>query len=213
MRDGPEAVIAWADAVPEDAPNSFKATVFHYAAGVVAGLDPERVVPWYERHMKHSYTSSGLRSIAGQWAQYHDPRALIAWIETLPIEAAREVERAEATRAAFRSWAAEAPGEVEAWRESASAGPTRDGAIDEFGRATVDASPAEAVRWAGLIADEELRRKRTLRFTRRWFVKDPDAAGAWLLEADIPDGWRQQILNNLPHANRWYKAKNAEPDG
>jgi hypothetical protein len=212
-RDGPQAVIAWADAVPEDAPNDFKQAVFGHAAGVVARLDPELVAPWYESRMKHSYTLMGLRAISSKWAYFHDPKTVIAWIETLPIEEAREGERVDAIRTAFRIWAPEAPGEAEAWLVSASAGPVRDAAIDEFARATSDAAPAEAIRWATQIEDDELRRKRMLKFTRRWFVKDPDAAGTWLEDADFPPEMRQQIMNNLPHASRWADSKNAEPNG
>ncbi len=212
-RDGPDAVIAWAEAVPEDAPNQFKEVVFATAAGAIAALDPERVAPWYESRMQHWYTTSGLLSIAGKWAYFHDPKPLIAWIETLPIEEAREGERTDAVREAFRTWAPEAPGEVEAWLETASGGPIRDAAIDQLARAAADASPAEALRWAGQIEDEKLRRLRTLRYTRRWFVKDPDAAAAWLAEADIPHGWRQQILDNWPQAKRRGGAKNTESDG
>ena len=211
-RDGPDAVIAWADAVPEDAPNEFKEAVFATAAGAVARLDPERAAPWYESQMQHWYTKSGLLNIAGKWAQFHDPKTLIAWIETLPIEEARESERTDAVRVAFRTWASEASGEVEAWLQAASGGPIRDAAIDELARATADASPAEALRWAGQIEDEKLRRHRILRYSRQWFVQDPDAAGAWLEEADIPDGWRQQILDSWPRAKRWADAMNAERD-
>jgi hypothetical protein len=209
-RDGAEAVIAWVDAVPEDAPNDFKATAFSHAAGAVARLDFERAVSWYESHMQHSYSSGGLRNIANKGAQYHDPSSLVAWIETLPIEADRETERADALRSAFRIWAGEAPGEVEAWLESASAGPTRDVAIGAFVRETVAESPAEAARWVVLIEDDELRRKYMLRTTRRWFAKDPAAAGAWLAGADISDDWRQQIVGNAPQASRWFEAVNAE---
>ncbi len=212
-RDGPDAVIAWADAVPEDAPNQFKEVVFATAAGAIAALDPERVAPWYESRMQHWYATSGLLNIAGKWAHFHDPKTLIAWIETLPIEEARENERTEAVRVAFRSWAAKAPGEVEAWLETASGGPIRDGAIDALARATADASPAEALRWAGQIEDEELRRKRRLRYSRRWFVKDPDAARAWLAGEDVTPGFRQQVLNNWPNAKRRGGAKNTESDG
>jgi hypothetical protein len=212
-RDGPEAVIAWADAVPEDAPNDFKATVFSFAAGAVARLDPEHVAPWYEARMKHAYTRKALRIIAYKWAEFHDPRAAVAWIESLPVQEDREAERGEASRAAFRTWAAEAPEEVEAWIETASAGSTRDGAIEEYTRVIVDASPDEALRWAGQIQDEEVRRRRTLRYTRKWFVTDPDAARAWIDAADVPPEWRDQILNNFPQAKRHDAAKKAQPDG
>jgi hypothetical protein len=209
-RDGVEAVIAWADAVPEDAPNDFKEAVFSHAAGVIARIDPKRVTTWYEGQMKYAYTSLGLRSIAGKWAQFHDPGALITWLDSLPIEEARESERVGAVGMAFRTWAPLAPDEAEAWLESASAGPTRDVAIDEFARATVDTDPTNAVRWVGQITDDELRRTRTLRYTRLWFAQDPDAAETWLETADIPKAWQNQIMNNMPRAKSWAKAANIE---
>jgi len=207
-RDGVDAVIAWADAVPVDAPNEFKEVVFSHAAGAITRLDPERVKPWYEGQMKQAYTSFGLRNIAGKWAQFHDPKALIAWVDGLSIEEDREAERVQAVRTAFRTWTPEAPEEAEAWLESASAGPTRDGAIDEFARATIEASPANAMRWVGQITEYELRRTRTLRYTRRWFSQDTDAAATWLETADVPEAWRHQIMNNMPQAKRWSDAAN-----
>ena len=212
MRDGPDAVIAWEDAVPVDAPNDFKKAVFGRAAAVLARLDPERVKPWYESRMHRPYTRGGLSGIASKWAQYHDTNALIAWIESLPSETVREAERVEAIRQAFLIWAVKAPVEAATWLESASPGPLRDKAIDMFARAINDTSPAEALRWAGQIADEKLRRRRTLKYTRRWFAEDPEAASAWLAEADLPDAWRYQILKNLPQDTRRGKAKNADPD-
>jgi hypothetical protein len=164
--------------------------------------------------MQHSYSSAGLRNIASKWAQYHDPEALIAWMAGLPIQEDREVERADASRAAFRIWAADAPEEVEAWIEAASAGSMRDGALEEYARAIADASPGEALRWALQIEEADLRRKRALRYTRQWFVKDPVAARTWLAEANMSPERRQQILNNLPpQAKHRDAAKKAEPDG
>jgi hypothetical protein len=212
-RDGHEAVIAWAEAIPEDAPNDFKMTAFEHAAGSLARLDPKRAAPWYERHMQHAYSRGGLRNLATKWAHHHDPEPLVVWIESLPVEESREGERKNALRAAFRAWVKQAPEEVEAWLGSAAAGPTRDSAIDEFTRALAKVSPAEALRWSGQITDEELRRMRTLRYTRQWFTKDPEAAQAWLAEAQVPERWREQILNNLPHAQRQGSAKTAEQDG
>jgi hypothetical protein len=209
-RDGVDAVIAWADGVPEDAPNQFKEAVFGFAAGAIANLDPERVAPWYEGEMQYWYSTSGLINIASRWVQFHDPKALMAWMETLPIEEARESERTDAARVTFRSWATDAPGEVEAWLETVSAGSIRETAIDELARAAADASPAEALRWAEQLEDETLRRKRTLRYSRKWYVQDPEAAQAWFDEADIPDWWKTQILNNWSLARRSGNRTNAE---
>ena len=212
-RDGPDALIAWADAVPEDAPNQFKEVVFAVAAGALAALDPERAAPWYESHMQQWYSTSGLLNIAGKWAYFHDPKPVVAWIETLPIEEAREGERIDALREAFRTWAPEAPDEVEAWIETASGGPMRDVAIEELARASADASPAEALRWAQQIGDEDLRRKRMLRYSRAWFVQDPEAAETWLEGADVSPGFRRQAMNNWLNAKRGTRAAKIGSDG
>lgn len=213
MRDGPEAVLAWADSVPIDAPNDFKNTVFVHAAGAVTRLDPELVVPWYERHMKNSYARLALRNIATKWAQHHEPAAVIAWIEALALEEEREYERPDAVRAAFRVWAADAPQESEAWLESVPPSPVRDAAIEELARATVEAAPAKALEWIKEIADEERRRQSTLRYTRQWHAQDPGAAQSWIVEADIPNEWRQQVLNNLGRGTSRAGGKTAPVDG
>jgi hypothetical protein len=210
-RDGPEAVMAWADAVPEDAPNQFKEAVFGFAAGVVARIDPALVVPWYENQMHNWYTTSGLHSIAVKWAQYHDATALVAWIQSLPVEEARESERADSIRLGFRTWAGEEPGEVAAWIESAPVDSLRDMAIVELARAIGNTSPDDALRWAQQIDDEKLRRKRVLRYSRKWFEQDPAAARAWFEEADIPDAWRPQILDNWSLAARSGNRANNRP--
>jgi len=201
-RDGAEAVMAWADAVPEGAPNEFKETVFGFAAGTVARIDPELVMPWYESQMQNWYTTSGLHSIAARWAQFHDANALVAWIETLPIEEARESERTDAIKLGLRTWAGEDLAAVETWTLSAPAGSMRDTAIDEIARVVTETSPADALRWVEQIEDDKLRRKRVLRYSRQWFMRDPAAARAWLEDAGIPDEWRPQILDNWAMASR-----------
>lgn len=201
MRDGPDAVIAWADAIPDDAPNDFKATAFSLGAGVVAKHDPARAAAWYERQMKHPYTSTALRTIASKWAQYHDPENLLEWMTALPVEPERELERADAVRTAYRIWAAEELEKAGAWLQSMPDGPARDAAIDEMARATVDESPRAALHWAVQIEDKDLLRKRTLRYTRRWFVEDPGAARAWIEAADLTPEVREHIEENLPSSS------------
>ncbi len=213
MRDGPDAVIAFAAAVPADAPQDFKQIVFIHAAGALARVDPERVAPWYAREMKQPYAAMALRTIANKWARHHDPQDFIDWIETLPMGESLEEERADGIRAAFRIWVADAPAEAEAWLESASPSPGRDKSIDEFARATVGASPGKALGWVTEIADEQQRLMSTLRYTRQWFVQDPEAAQTWIAGADVPDDWRQQILRNLPGRTGLPRKKNAEADG
>ena len=212
-RDGPDAVIAWAEAVPEDAPNGFKAAVFSRAAGALAQLDPERAASWYEANAEHAYSASALENIAGQWAKHHDPQSLVGWLESLPLDEAEEAERVEAYRSAFRAWAIRSPEALAAWIEAAPVGPPRDAAIAEHAHLISNTSPEEALRWFEQIGDDELRLDRMRRFSLKWYAKDPDAVQAWIEEADVPPEIRQQILNNLPRVKRAGTMKQAEPEG
>lgn len=207
MRDGPDAVIAWAEAVPTDAPNEFKQFAFYHAAGAVARVDPERVVPFYKRHMENGYSSTALRNIAIKWSEHHDARDLIAWLQSLPIEEGRESERAEAIGVAVRTWAPEAPEEVAAWLESKLPNAAFDYAVAEFARAMSATSPELAVAWATRIEDETERHKYTVRGARKWLRQAPEAARTWVAGADLPEEWRQQILANPPRPKRDPNAK------
>jgi hypothetical protein len=214
MRDGPEAVIAWAEAVPIDAPNQFKQTVFSHALGSVARVDPSRAASWYEQHISDSYTAASLRNVAIKWSQHHDPNALIAWVEALPLDASREHERADAVRAAMRIWAAADPEASERWLRTATPGPSRDAAIGEFALARIDQSPIEALQWVAKIEDDALRKKKTFRLGRLWLEQDPAAARVWLEESDVPRAWIAQLVSQTstsasgPRAN----TTSAEPD-
>jgi len=212
-RDGPDAVIAWAEAVPEDAPNGFKAAAFSRAAGALAQLDPERAASWWEANAGHAYSASALENIAAGWAKLHDPRALVDWLEGLALDEAEEAERLKAYRSAFRGWAGRSSEALEAWIEAAPVGPPRDAAIAEYAHLLANTAPDEALRWAEQIGDDELRLNRMRRFSRKLYAKDPDAVKAWLEEADVPPETRQRILNSLPRVERAGPMKQAEPEG
>lgn len=213
MRDGPDAVIAWVEAIPDDAPNDFKSSVFAHAAGMVARADPSRVATWYEKSLNEPYSRGSLRNIASKWAEHHDPKALIEWLESLPLDETRASERPAAVAAAVRAWAADRPAQAEAWLQSLDPSPTRDRAIAEFANATAESDPAKAVEWVGRIEEETQRRKSLLRSTRAWFKQDRPSAEAWLAHAELPDGWRKQILDNLPRPERRTRVRKAPLDG
>jgi hypothetical protein len=197
-RYGPDTVIELVNGVPEDAPNDFKRAVFFHAGGVLARLDPERAASWYERHMMHSYSLGSLGNIATKWAVDHDAAAAIAWIEGLDLDASHKKERGEAIGNAFASWQAKAPGDARTWLTSIAPGPIRDRSIKQMAKAITHDSPAEAMYWVQQIDDDELRRRQMFRYTRRWFLQDPDGVKDWLAAADLDPDFKQGLVNNLP---------------
>ena len=194
LRDGVEAVMLWAEAVPEDAPNDFKQGAFYHAASVVARQDPRRAAEWFERHRTQPYSEGSVSGIALQWARHHDPPRLFDWLRSLPAEGEREGERGEAIADGFRSWLQRAPGKAEAWLRSALPDPGLDPAVAELVLYLSRSSPGSAVEWAGRIQDKELRRGKTIQAGRAWRKAEPEAVTRWLAESDLSEKVRQQIL-------------------
>ena len=196
MRDGAEAVMRWAEAVPEDAPHDFKQGAFYHATKVVANEDPRRAAQWFEAHRTRPYSAGSVSGIAERWARRHDPPGLFDWLRSLPPgEGERADERRAAIHDGFRIWLREAPEEAEAWLASAVPEPLFDPAIAEFARRLSGSSPGSALDWAGRIQDEKLRRMSLIRVGRAGWKEDPEAVTAWLEKSDLPPEVRQQILH------------------
>jgi hypothetical protein len=202
MRDGPEAVMRWAEDVPEDAPNDFKQGAFYLAATLVAREDPRRAAEWFEAHRARPYSAGSLEGIALRWAEHHDPPALFDWLRSLSSEGERGSEPADAVAAGFRIWLGKSPEQAEAWLSSRLPDPALDPAIAELARARAQSSPASALEWAARIQDEARRRRSVVRAGRTWRRQDPEAARAWLERSDLPEEVRQSITGESAAAAR-----------
>jgi hypothetical protein len=198
LREGPEAVMRWAEAVPEDAPNDFKRGAFYQASAVVAGVDPRRAAAWWEANRMHPYSRGSLEVIARRWAVHDDPKTLFAWLKGLPSDGESAGETGDALAAGFRVWLGDDPERAEAWLSSALPDPGLDPAIVEIVRARLQSSPASAVEWAARIEDEAQRRRSTVRAARAWRRQDPETARAWLAGSGLPEDVVQSILSGPP---------------
>lgn len=193
-RDGPDAVIEWAEAVPADAPNEFKQIAFYHAVGVVAREDPQRAAAWLEANWTQPFRGRALDELARKWAQHHDPPQFFGWIEQFQAAQGRADGLEDGIATAFRIWYTRAPEEAEAWLRSALPDPALDPAIRELVRKLAQSAPGEAVAWAAQLQDETERRASTFRAARLWLRDDPEAAQAWLAASDLPEAQRQAIL-------------------
>jgi hypothetical protein len=206
MRDGPDAVLAWADAVPEDAPNHFKTGAFNQAALIVAREDPRRARDWYLLHRERPYSEGSLVGISRKWAEHGDPPELLDWLRSLPADDGRAEETANAIAAGFRVWLRKEPEQAEAWLAAELPDPRLDPALVELVRASSTSSPASAIGWAGRIHDEDLRHAHVVRVGRAWRTRDPDALQAWLAGSGLPEDVSQAILAAAPAAPRAVRA-------
>jgi len=184
---GAEAVMRWAEGVPELVP-SYKATVFRKACAALAATDPEAAVRWAAAHAGRSYAAGSAAIIAGRWANL-DPRAALEWLLAQPDGAERDGAIADA----FGQWSSLASAEAELWLRSATPAAALDPAVRVAVRRTNQGSPEGAVAWAKRLQDAELRDEVIVALARAWLRRDPEAAGSWLARSELPEPVRAAI--------------------
>jgi hypothetical protein len=201
MRDGPDALVRWAESVPEDAPNDFKHGAFYLAATLLAREQPRQAAEWFVAYRASAFSADALEGIARRWAEHHDPPALFEWLLGLPAgEGERAGEIGDAVAAGFRVWMRESPEQAEAWLSSALPDPRLDPAIVELVRARFQSSPDSAVEWALRIEDEAQRSRSAQLAAFAWHRRDPEAARTWLAASGLPEDLVQSILSSAPPA-------------
>lgn len=187
VRDGTDAAIAWAEAIPVDAPNDFKQIAFYHAAGSVARKDPQRAVAWYEAHRTSAYASTAPREIARKWARHHDPIDAIAWLRSLPANDDDRGHPYDILSIVVGQWLRNDAEGARAWLDAALPDPGLDSAVAEVSRSLRESDPALAATWAARIHDPTLQRQSLSRAIRGWRRQDPAAARAWLSERQLSE--------------------------
>ena len=192
QKDGIDAVIEWAEAVPNDGPDFAKEIAFRSASAVVAQLDARRAAAWFEAHRESAYAPPAIKMIALKWVDHHDPPALFEWLAGLPDDETRR----DGVRAGFTRWSKQSPEEAGSWLRSATLTAALDPAVAVFAREVSRSSPESAIEWAERIQDELLRRQTIAPILRIWGRQDPKAVQAWMADHDVPESVQKAIVNS-----------------
>jgi hypothetical protein len=147
-KEGPEAVMRWAEGVPDDPPR-FKQGVFLKATSTLAGVDAPSTARWLKDHFDHDYVDDALMIVAGSWATNDAPAAL-AWLTGLPAGKKRD----DAVRTGFRIWVNRSPRDAEDWLRSVSPAIAVDPAVRFMVERTRDRRPEVSRKWEARIADK-----------------------------------------------------------
>ena len=193
LKGGAEALIEWAEGVPDDANQNFKQTVVRRVASEVAGLDAERAVEWIDGHRDRPYAWVAWEAIAKRWV-LSDPAAAMNWLLTLP--AGEEFRKRIGSK--FSIWLEEDPDAALAWLRSASPARAVDPAIVVVVRSQSIDRPSSALDWAHLIHDDLLRRGALIGVGRRWLKQDPEAFNEWLPKSGLQGDIRREIMAPPP---------------
>lgn len=82
--EGPEALIAWAEAIPADTPHRLKSEALRTALVQVASLYPLRAATFFESFEGTAHGRPMLTLLLQMWAR-SDPDAMLTWLRDRPI--------------------------------------------------------------------------------------------------------------------------------
>jgi len=191
QKEGVEAVMSWAEAVPEDDP-TYKLTVYRQVASALPLFDPEASIRWCDAHCDGPFGNNLRNIIAGRWLLRDGPGAL-EWLSTAPDGHEKDL----AIRATFASWGRMDPDAALAWM----AQQTGDGeppawlapVFPVYARLLSERSPPEAVEWAQRIERDREREITLIRVARVWRAADEAAAEAWLADSPLSEDARAKV--------------------
>ena len=179
---GLEKLVAWANSIPEDAPNDLKGVVLSQVLMVLAKTEPERAAALYEGVKYEDFVrGDAMALIALEWLKY-DPYAAMAWVVGQPPSDARDA----AVRGAVYRWQMDDSERSEPWLREHLADPAMAVALYPFAQWMVYQNPVEALSWGFRIPDKQERFYVIQQSFVGWRREDPVAAMAWYEEADLP---------------------------
>jgi len=190
LKEGPEAVIRWAESLPDDVPRNYRHEVFQRVSKQLALRDPELAARWITEHIGQDYAGNTLRLIATEW-RAQDPESTFEWLVSLPEDPQRD-------RVLFNSfglWFDEDPRAAQRWLEAETIQPAHDPVLDAFARRLSKTSPRKAMHWAEAIEDPTRREKSLVVAGQNLYRRRPDAARAWVEESDLSEAARIAVLN------------------
>jgi hypothetical protein len=190
MREGPESVIEWVDAISDEVPEEYRADAYQKAGIILAYVDPILASRWIEGHLGRSHAARALSRIGSQWVE-QDPQAALIWLTGLPATEAAE----NAVMSAFGVWLKRDVDAAQDWLLSASPAEGVDPAIQALVERDRRSEPGASLVWAQRIHDPTLQQQVVTRTGQDWFRKDPTAVKEWLSGSDLPEEIQTAIQN------------------
>ncbi|MDJ0789406.1 MAG: hypothetical protein QNK05_21580 [Myxococcota bacterium] len=194
MRDGPESVIAWAEALPED-DEALKLNAYRRVAAAVAEVDVDLAAAFAERHMDGPYGRGLPHRVGATWIK-SDPEAAMRWLAAMPASENRNTGVMEA----YRAWLARDRKAAQAYVPATPHDGWLDPAVALYARSISLRDPHGALEWASGIRDVDLREGTMGNIARKWYMRDQGAAEAWLAQSDLPPDLIRKI--KIVHTNK-----------
>jgi hypothetical protein len=189
---GAEALMKWAEAVPEDNA-SYKLDVFRAVGPALVPVDLSAAKRFCDAHCDGPHGSDLRSLIALRWARQGATSAPLDWLESGP----EGQERNLAVRITYATWGElDRDGAIRWMKEKTAAGDAPAWlrpALPIYARLLAVDSPAEGLVWAGRLDTEKERDVVTLEIAHAWRKKDEAAAEAWLRQSSLPPELQEYV--------------------
>lgn len=189
LRDGIDATLRWAEALPDDEGKRFKLQAYRRVGSAVAEFEPERAAAWVERQLDGHLWDGLPRRVGVTWAQ-QDGASAMAWLSTLPPD-----KLGIAVEETYRTWIRYDRERARAWIPQAVGKPNLEPAVALYALSVARDDPPAALPWVAKLHDETRRHRTLVRLGRAWMARDPQAAAAWLQESELTSAERKQVLS------------------
>jgi len=207
--EGPDALIEWAAATPEDDPR-YKRSAFSLVTAGLLSASPEAVERWCEAQCDGPYGGPAIRALVaeGRLNRGENEQAVLEWLALDPRGQAGE----QSLVGTFARWSRRDRESAMAWMEEQLAADPQPAWLPilyaPYAQVLSLTSPVEAVAWTEHIADESEREDVIVSIVREWLSREPQAAESWLSESPLSEATRMRARGG--RAPRSAKAPRAE---
>jgi hypothetical protein len=194
-RDGPDALIAWVEGLPDD-DKKFKLAAYRQVGSEMAKLEPIAAATWCSKVCSGPYGAGVATLIAQRWAR-KDGLAAMAWLADSPPGRNRDL----AVKGAFRGWWRADSASFQAWiapMKESGVVPYLQPLLELYAGALVVTEPLPAIGWASLIEDDELREMVLMSVAFKWRRHDQAAADAWIAQSPLSEEARAEARTAKP---------------
>jgi len=202
--DGSDAVIAWAESLP-DADESLNQAAHRQVATALAWTDREGAARWCDAHCDGPF-GSGMRAAIAKTLirRGEDGASVLEWAARAPESPDNDLTLV----AVYRFWLERDRGVALEWvtrRLDESPEPWMRKLYGVYARALSATSPADAVQWLEDIevtseAEAVARNELLIEISRRWHRIAPRDAAAWLAQSPLSEPERERARGEEPEA-------------
>jgi hypothetical protein len=188
---GVEAVMRWAESVPDDDAN-YKTAVYRQVGFRVTMHDVEAGIRWCEAHCDGPYGKDLRNSISRRWVRTGGGAAALAWLSSAPAGWEKDFD----VRVTFAEWAQVDREAAMAWmaaQPTDEPNPLLQPILPVYAKLLAEDSPADAIGWAEQIEHDKKRRFALIHVARAWRQVDEAATEAWLLQSSLSEEDREKV--------------------